>query len=694
MVSLPGEPDQPESAATTSANTGAEVDTLTTGAGPIATETVMARLSSEHSGLTSQPGAAYFRTIARIGAQVADALAYAHAQGICHRDIKPSNLLLDASGIVWVADFGLAKAKNGDGEGLTHTGDIVGTLRYMAPERFNGWADAHSDVYALGTTLYEMLTLRPAFNEHDRLKLIDRISHATVPSPRSIDPTIPSDLETVVLKAMARETSERYISARALAEDLERFLADRTILARRSSARERAWRWCRCNPVVAGLSGLAATLAVLIAIVSTVALLVSIRQLERTTKAERESRVALGGSLLTEGAALEHTGLIGQRFDSLDRLSRSAKILAGDRASRDRLPEIRRHAITALGLTDLRVVWERDLGTVHSLGVDAALERYAVAELSGAVVVYRIDNHRELFRLPAAKEPGVAYVETMFSADGELLVVASYGRGIGNLLQVWHLERGELVASLQSQRDTAFFCGTFSPDSRRLLFCHPEGGIAVWDRGERQTVRRLSVDFMPHILTIDPEGRRVACNSFAGPPRIAIIEIESGRVLADWRSRVGNPTMAWSADGQLLAIGCDDADSGVFIWNVCRGELASVLLGHASNIRGARFVQTAHLLATTSWDGMTHLWDAASGELLVAAPGTVIGFAPDGRRLAYRSGGKFGVWEIASGDECRTLHSGMLGDRSEGRKASTVTAAAFSPDGRLLATADGDGARL
>ena len=140
----------------------------------------MAPLSPEHSGLISQPGAAYFRTIARIGAQTADALAYAHAQGICHRDIKPSNLLLDACGTVWIADFGLAKAEIGEGEGLTHTGDIVGTLRYMAPERFNGWADARSDVYALGVTLYEMLTLRPAFVESDRLKLIDRISSGAV----------------------------------------------------------------------------------------------------------------------------------------------------------------------------------------------------------------------------------------------------------------------------------------------------------------------------------------------------------------------------------------------------------------------------------------------------------------------------------------------------------------------------------
>ena len=225
--------------------------------------------STEHSGLISQPGETYFRAIARIGAQTADALAYAHAQGICHRDIKPSNLLLDACGTVWIADFGLAKAENAEGEGLTHTGDVVGTLRHMAPERFNGLSDARSDVYALGATLYEMLTLRPAFVEPDRLKLIDRISSGTIPKPRSIDPSIPSDLETIVTKAIACEAGERYISAHALADDLNRFLANRTILARRSSACERAWRWCRRNPAVASLTALAATLTISVAILST-----------------------------------------------------------------------------------------------------------------------------------------------------------------------------------------------------------------------------------------------------------------------------------------------------------------------------------------------------------------------------------------------------------------------------------------
>src|SRR5262249_19585741 len=114
---------------------------------------------ADGSALSGRAEPGYFRSVARIGIQVAEGLAHAHQQGVLHRDIKPSNLLLDADGEVWVTDFGLAKVEGGDGP--TRTGDIVGTLRYMAPERFDGWSDPRSDVYGLEMTLYELLTLRP-----------------------------------------------------------------------------------------------------------------------------------------------------------------------------------------------------------------------------------------------------------------------------------------------------------------------------------------------------------------------------------------------------------------------------------------------------------------------------------------------------------------------------------------------------
>src|SRR5262245_218366 len=183
----------------------------------------------------------YFRNVARVGVQVAQALAYAHGQGVIHRDIKPANLMLDQQGTVWVTDFGLARA-----EGLadlTGPGDVVGTLRYMAPEQLAAQADARTDVYALGTTLYELATLRPAFDDPVRARLIERIRHHDPTPPRRVDPQVPLDLEKIILKATAREPGRRYQTAAALAEDLRLFLDGRPVRARPVGPLGRAWRW-------------------------------------------------------------------------------------------------------------------------------------------------------------------------------------------------------------------------------------------------------------------------------------------------------------------------------------------------------------------------------------------------------------------------------------------------------------------
>ena len=163
-------------------------------------------------------------------AQVADALDYAHRQGVVHRDIKPSNLLLDAQGNVWVTDFGLAKFVEGDDLSQSH--DLVGTLRFMAPERFRGVTDRRGDIYALGATLYELLTLRPAFAERDQVRLIDQIAHQPPAPLRQHDRRIPRDLETIVLKALAKDPKDRFATAGELADELRRFLESRPIRSR------------------------------------------------------------------------------------------------------------------------------------------------------------------------------------------------------------------------------------------------------------------------------------------------------------------------------------------------------------------------------------------------------------------------------------------------------------------------------
>jgi serine/threonine protein kinase/WD40 repeat protein/Flp pilus assembly protein TadD len=237
-----GEREPPEGAATPGTRVPGSLDVSATVRLPGQTET----------STLSESGNQYWQSVARVGMQVADALAHASSQGVLHRDIKPSNLLLDDTGNVWVTDFGLAKAAS-DSDDLTHTGDIVGTLRYLAPERFSGQGDLRSDVYSLGLTLYEMLALRPAFDEADRNKLVKQVLHDEPARPRKFNPAVPRDLETVVLKAIARDPAHRYQTPAAMAEDLKRFVEDRPVKARRASETEKFWRWCRRNPLPASL---------------------------------------------------------------------------------------------------------------------------------------------------------------------------------------------------------------------------------------------------------------------------------------------------------------------------------------------------------------------------------------------------------------------------------------------------------
>jgi serine/threonine protein kinase len=215
------------------------------------------------SSLLSDPQRPFAKSVAHLGIQVAEALEYAAGQGVLHRDVKPSNLLLDVWGTVWLTDFGLAKAV-GTAD-LTRTGDLFGTLRYLAPERFRGCADVRSDVYALGLTLYEILALRPAFGGHDQAELARQIATDEPPRLERLNHHLPRDLVTVVQKAMAKDPADRYQTAGALAEDLRRFLDDRSITARRPSLPELTWRWCRRNPSTAALVTAVVALAVLAA---------------------------------------------------------------------------------------------------------------------------------------------------------------------------------------------------------------------------------------------------------------------------------------------------------------------------------------------------------------------------------------------------------------------------------------------
>jgi serine/threonine protein kinase/Flp pilus assembly protein TadD len=189
----------------------------------------------------------YFRQVAQLGIQAAEALDYAHQLGIIHRDIKPANLLLDACGNLWITDFGLANFQGNDVR-LTRTGDVLGTIRYMSPEQASPKRlsmGPRSDIYSLGATLYELLTLEPAFSAQDRAEMLVQLAYQEPRLPRSVNRAVPLELETIVLKAMAKNPDERYATAQELTEDLRRFLDDQPIKARRPTLAQRWWKWAR-----------------------------------------------------------------------------------------------------------------------------------------------------------------------------------------------------------------------------------------------------------------------------------------------------------------------------------------------------------------------------------------------------------------------------------------------------------------
>ena len=271
------------------------------------------------------------REAARLVETLAGAMAEAHRQGVVHRDLKPANILLTPDGVPKVADFGLAKLLDVE-SGLTRTDSVLGSPSYMAPEQAEGKTKdvgPAADIYALGAILYELLTGRPPFRGATVLETLQQVKTAEPVPPSRLVPGLPRDVETIALKCLQKDPGKRYESATALAEDLRRFQAGEPIVARPVGSVERAWRWCRRNPVVAGSLGATAAALVAVAVLATA---FAVKQAEARNESNRrlqESRLRVAALDYERGQDACEKGEIGLGLLRLVQSWRSA-VAAGD----------------------------------------------------------------------------------------------------------------------------------------------------------------------------------------------------------------------------------------------------------------------------------------------------------------------------------------------------------------------------
>jgi WD40 repeat protein/serine/threonine protein kinase len=672
---LAGRPDDPAESPTTA----------TEPARPAATPAALLPGGKHGSDLTGPSDAQYFRGVARLGVQVAEALAYSHRQGVLHRDIKPSNLLLDTQGVVWVTDFGLVKDDSGDN--LTRTGDIVGTARYMAPERFDGRGDGRSDVYGLGATLYELLVLRPAFDD-PRARLVERVLHEEPVPPRKIDPRVPRDLETAVLKALAKEPDRRYQTADDLADDLRRFLADRPIRARRSSHAERVWRWCRRNPAVASLVGTVLGLLMVIAVGGSVMSLLLNDALGRARgdrnlarAAEREARLGQGEALVSQAHSSLQSGRVGQRFETLAALDRAAALGRELHQPPEWFDGLRNDAVVALALPDWRPLREWDLPReARQWYCEDRHRLYARIDNQGHISVRRVETDEETVRLDGP--PGDNWVG--LSPGGRFLALG----GFAQHQRTWDLAGSppELVVNEKSGASGY----AFHPDGQHMVLTRTDGSILLYDLASAPAAPRLLAKLGDGPITrpnFDWRGEKLAVAT-ANARAVRVLDARGGTaVAAPWSLNTPIDCLAWHPAGKLLAAACQDGR--IYVTDVTRGQQAAVLTGCRAGGLEIGFSPDGEFVVSAGWEAKVRLWHWRTGEQVLIHPGGGgLGFGPDGRLIVYE-GNRLAVAEFAAGREYRTL----VRQSSPGKELACHQGAVHR-DGRLLAVAMSDGARL
>jgi serine/threonine protein kinase/WD40 repeat protein len=620
-----------------------------------------------HQPLPQAQAAAYLKT-------VAEAIHYAHEHGILHRDLKPSNVLIDETDQARVTDFGLAKRIDGQSS-LTITGQVMGSPNYMSPEQ--AAADhqnvtRRSDVYGLGGMLYHLLTGRPPFQAGTISEAVHQVLNVDPVAPRLLNPSVSLDLETICLKCLEKEPSRRYATAAAVAEELGRFLRGEPIQARPVSTPEKLQRWCRRQPVLAGLSAAVLLLLLVVAVGSTVVAL-------KLRSKEAKTREALWHSYLSEAQLRRGGGQVGQRFRTLATLAKAA-------ALRPTI-ELRNEAIKAMALPDLQERRRVECPPGASLCFDPTATIYVRRDQPDAkeLSVRQVSDDRELTLFPSL------YPKRSFQLvlDGRFLLTSPPPSGGHEIFQVWDVAKGTMI--FQTNVAARGGPAEFRADGL-AAFGQPDGHVLLYDLNQRRPVDSYAVGFPANVLQFDPRNRYLVASRI-GASELLILDLrEHGEIVEQLRAPGAvSGGLGWSSDGRLLAVAASGADrkSVVQVWDWTAGEPreGQILRGHQREITDLQFLSNSEFVMATSWGSTPRFWSAESGEQILLAHLTLAMGRVRSNHLAFQlTPTQFSIQEFVADKEFQTFYSDP--------GSAVFGAMDISPDGSLLALGASDGVRL
>jgi WD40 repeat protein/tRNA A-37 threonylcarbamoyl transferase component Bud32 len=669
-------------------------------------------------------------------AEVARAVHYAHQRGLLHRDLKPANILLDEQGRPHVSDFGLAKrlGPKPGAESLTEQGAIVGTPNYMAPEQAGtrGGVSTATDVYSLGAIQYELLTGRPPFSTDSPLETLRLLLEQDAVPPRSRNRQVDRDLETICLKCLQKEPYQRYRSAEALADDLERWLRGEPIRARPISRRERLLKWARRRPHLAAL----ATLLVVALVMGFAGVCWQWQRAESEGRkavihADEERQTAyayaiplahaqwLAGNAGAAETTLQNADakLRGWEWHYLRRLFR-ARQLATLQGHRDGVltvavsPDGRHVASGDEG--GVVKVWERqterELLTVpsHAGAVSAVVFSpdgmyLASGGADGAVRVISTTTGKALatFRAHGGGVTGLAFDPISAAARGLAVDerrpawrLASMGqdeRSQGEL-KIWDATSGRAQGGWNVEFPLTAVA--YSPDGKYLATSDLFGDVTAWDPATLKSVRafrtyqRVNVQIFPwpNSVSFSADGSWVAAASSAGLVRVwdTATTKESFSTLAANNTVISGLAFA-GPDGRILAAAT--ADNTIQAWYTKSRKHAFTLRGHSRPVKAVASSPDGRCLVSGSMDGTVKLWDLSQRDeeltVRLSKQGvTRVAFAPDGTRVASATRDRaLRLWDVATGKTALALRT----------LPEAILDLAFSPDGGQVACAGADG---